>query len=227
MARFSARLLGPGHVLAAGNRHLAIGRFPRGVDALAEDLVARVRRSGIASDPEPDVMAAKWSKLVMNCVNAVYAICDVPVAAARTNPTVAGLINVVWDEAERVLTAAGVAHEPVPPLAIPSAVATAGPSGAALPAAGGETPYYGSTWDDLARRHGKSELPWLNGEIVRLAEQVGMPAPANALLLRIGLDMAERREPPGRHAPAELLALVSEAAQPAPRGAPDARVTQR
>ena len=51
MARFSARLLEPGVVLAAGNRELAFGRYPRGVDAVVEDLVGRVARSGIARPP--------------------------------------------------------------------------------------------------------------------------------------------------------------------------------
>jgi 2-dehydropantoate 2-reductase len=223
VARFSARLLGPGRVFAAGNRQLAFGRYPRGTDALVEGLVAAARRAGIEATAEPEVAAARWTKLVMNCANAVYAICDVPVSAARTDPTVARLINAVWSEAERVLRAAGVAHEPVAPLPLPEAVGLAGSAGAATAATaateaanGGPPPYYGSTWDDLARRRGETELPWLNGEIVRLAERAGLPAPANALLLRIGSQMAERREAPGRHTPEALLAMMGDVGERVP-----------
>lgn len=66
---------------------------------------------------------------------------------------------------------------------------------------------------------GASELPWLNGEIVRLAERAGQAAPANALLLRVGLAMAERRERPGRHSLAALLTMMGDAARPAVAGA--------
>jgi 2-dehydropantoate 2-reductase len=224
MAKFSARLLEPGSVLAAGNRYLEFGRYPRGVDALVEDVVARVRRTGIEAAPTQDVVAAKWSKLVMNCANAVYAICDVPISAVRADPAVARLINLVWEEAEAVLQAAAVTHEPVAPLPIPAATEaaplSASPASSTPPDGVPPPEYYGSSWDDLARRSGKTEAPWLNGEIVRLAAGLGRPAPANTLLLHTLLDMAERREPPGRHTPGALLDRLSRAPTPGGPAAP-------
>jgi 2-dehydropantoate 2-reductase len=270
VARFSARLLEPGVVLAAGNRELEFGRYPAGVDETATALAERARNAGITAQTRDDVMAAKWSKLVMNCANAIYAICNVPVQRARSDPDVARLVNLVWAEAEATLAAAGIAHQPVAPLPLPEPltaepVAPAGggtlatgsagmlagnparereaahvsvraaplspdpsptrgegsvdrradgPVGAAprwMHYAGHAGAYYGSTWDDLARGSGKSELPWLNGEIVRLAERHGVRAPANTYLLRTGMEMAARREPPGRCTPAALLAAVSRA----------------
>jgi 2-dehydropantoate 2-reductase len=231
VARFSARLLEPGVVLAAGNRELEFGRYPARIDEMARRLAERAREAGIVAQTRPDIMAAKWTKLVMNCANAIYAICDVPVQAARSDPDVARLVNLVWAEAETALAAAGVVHEPVAPLPPPPPASPhAAPAGGAEAAggAGGQPAhpgpvspagsgagtvhagaYYGSTWDDLDRRSGKSELPWLNGEIVRLAERNGVPAPVNAWLLRAGAEMAARREPPGRCTPAELLAAVA------------------
>ena len=49
---------------------------------------------------------------------------------------------------------------------------------------------------------------YLNGEIVRLGEQVGKTAPINSELTRIVLDMAQQRESPGRYTPVELYELL-------------------
>ena len=67
---------------------------------------------------------------------------------------------------------------------------------------------YSSTWQSLMRGIGTAESEYLNGEIVRLGEQVGMETPINSALTRIVMDMAGRREPPGRYTPPELCALL-------------------
>jgi 2-dehydropantoate 2-reductase len=67
---------------------------------------------------------------------------------------------------------------------------------------------YSSTWQSLMRGVGTAESEHLNGEIVRLGEQVGMETPINSALTRIVMDMAGQKELPGRYTPAELCALL-------------------
>jgi 2-dehydropantoate 2-reductase len=66
----------------------------------------------------------------------------------------------------------------------------------------------GSTWQSLVRNQGTVETDFLNGEIVRLAVERGIPAPVNQALLRITLEMAANHEKPGKYTPAELLKIL-------------------
>jgi len=65
-----------------------------------------------------------------------------------------------------------------------------------------------STWQSLARQQGTVETDFLNGEIVRLAERLGVQAPVNEMLLRISKEMAVKGELPGKYSPTELRHLV-------------------
>lgn len=198
MARFRGRLVEPGRVYAPGTHHLTFGRYPQGVDDLALEIAGRCAKAGIGTATNADVMRLKWSKLVANCANAVYALANVQVDEVWGNPDLARLINRIWVEAETVLSAAGVAFEPVPPIPLPGAAA----SRRGRP---GAIEFYGSTWDDMALRKGRTEVDWFNGEIVRLGRAAGLPTPLNAFLLHACTDMASRREAPGRYSVAQLL----------------------
>src|SRR5688500_18249466 len=54
---------------------LDIGRYPSGVDDVAESVAAALRASTFESDPQPEIMRAKYAKLLMNLGNAVQAVC--------------------------------------------------------------------------------------------------------------------------------------------------------
>ena len=64
----------------------------------------------------------------------------------------------------------------------------------------------GSTWQSVARRSPTIETDFLTGEIVRLGERVGVPTPANAVLLRRAHEIADSGTGPGTVDPAEVLA---------------------
>lgn len=203
MARFRGRLLEPGRVYAPGTHHLLFGRYPEGTDQLAEEIARRCAAAGIGAATTPDVMPLKWSKLVANCGNAIYAIANVQVDQVWGDADLGRLMNLVWAEAEAVLQAAGIAHEPVPPVPPPGKGPRRSP---------GAIEFYGSTWDDLSLRKGRTEVDWFNGEVVRLGRAVGVPTPLNEFLLRTCEEMAARREAPGRCSVADMLALAEEAA---------------
>jgi 2-dehydropantoate 2-reductase len=193
-----AQYLTPGIVEALGPRALAVGLYPRGRDETAEAVVAAANRAGLSATVNPDVMAAKWTKLIGNLHNAVFALCDLTVAATYDDPDGCALVQRLRDEATAVLRAAGVAHDPIGPV---------GPPGS-LPH--NPVPMYGSTWMDFKRGRPRGETDYFNGEIVRLGRRHRLPTPANAAIVRLARAAVRRRAGPGGHRLAELRALAEE-----------------
>jgi 2-dehydropantoate 2-reductase len=76
----------------------------------------------------------------------------------------------------------------------------------------GRTRGGGSTWQSLHRRAGSVEADYLNGEIVLIGRQHGVPAPVNELLRQTVNTMAATRQAPGTVDPADLLARAKAAA---------------
>ena len=53
---------------------LDLGRYPSGVDDVAETIAEALQRSTFESVPRPDIMRWKYRKLIMNLTNAVEAL---------------------------------------------------------------------------------------------------------------------------------------------------------
>jgi 2-dehydropantoate 2-reductase len=167
-------------------------RPQRGADALAAEIVATATAAGLTATVHDNPMAAKWTKLAMNCHNAVFALCDTTVPDTLNDPDGAALVQMIRDEARAALTAAGIEHEPIADVGPPGSVPV-------MP-----TPMYGSTWMDFKLGRGKHEADSFNGEIVRLGRRHGVPTPANALVLHLTRAAARRCQPPGGLTLAEL-----------------------
>jgi 2-dehydropantoate 2-reductase len=63
-------------------------------------------------------------------------------------------------------------------------------------------------WQDLNHRRGQVEAEYLNGEIVRLGRQYGVPTPYNSLLLELITEMAVARALPGTYTVQQLWERV-------------------
>jgi 2-dehydropantoate 2-reductase len=144
-----------------------------------------------------DVMAWKHRKLISNIANVVDALVDDP-RAARSVVTAADAearavlaaarIPVVDDETEAAARAQGFTVEPVPGLE--------------------DTRLGSSTWQSLSRGTGSVETDYLNGEIVRIAHERGLPAPVNALLARLARTVVRDGRGPGSSSADELVEAV-------------------
>ena len=144
-----------------------------------------------------DVMAWKHRKLISNIANVVDALVDDP-RAARSVVTAADAearavlaaarIPVVDDETEAAARAQGFTVEPVPGLE--------------------DTRLGSSTWQSLSRGTGSLETDYLNGEIVRIAHERGLPAPVNALLARLARTVVRDGRGPGSSSADELVEAV-------------------
>jgi 2-dehydropantoate 2-reductase len=170
---------------------LDIGAFPSGVNATTERVAAAFRSAEFVSEPRGDVMAWKRRKLLMNLGNAVQACCRDDADAER-------LLDLVVEEAERALAAAG--------LSVVSREEDRARRGDILQR--GDLPGRprggGSSWQSLRRGQGSIETDYLNGEVVLLGRLHDVPTPANELLRHTALRMAREGAEPGS-APAQQL----------------------
>lgn len=172
---------------------LHLGRYPTGSDDVAEAVAAAFRASTFIAEAKSDIMRWKYRKLLSNLGNAVDALCG---TAARGS----GIAQRARREGVACLQAAGI-----------SFVADDEQDAAALErrvhprTIGGLERPGGSSWQSLRRKLGTIETDYLNGEIVRLGRQHGVPTPVNALLQYLSQRVARERRPPGSVNPDKIL----------------------
>ena len=174
---------------------LDIGRFPSGIDAMAEAIAARFRSASFDAQARADIMRWKYGKLLLNLGNAIEAICGpgarrgrVAVLTRREGMACleAAGIDFVGEQED---TARRADHLQLGPIA-------------------GHTRPGGSSWQSLRRRVRSIETDYLNGEIVLLGRLLGVPTPVNELLQRLANQMAHDATPPASLTMDELLALL-------------------
>jgi 2-dehydropantoate 2-reductase len=161
----ATEMAGPGHVKHHGRGELVIAPS-RSSEQVAQQLAA----AGVPTQISGNVRGSLWAKLVLNCAyNALSAITQMPYGEVVKGQGVADVIRDVVAECLAVAKAEGVA--------IP------GDTDAAVRGIAETMPtQYSSTAQDLSR--GKpSEIDHLNGYVVRRGEALGVPTPANRVLL--------------------------------------------
>jgi 2-dehydropantoate 2-reductase len=191
-----AAFLEPGVVeayMAPKTGSLDVGRYPEGVDETTESLAAAFAGARFESVARPDVMRFKYGKLLTNLGNAVEAV----IGPGEQGAEVARLAR---EEGAACLRAAGIDA----------------PAGVSLlsriqPIHGHER-LGGSSFQSLRRGTGTIEADYLNGEIVLLGREHGVPTPVNELLRRLANRMAREGLPPGLVTPAEFLATLKSSA---------------
>ncbi len=174
---------------------LDISRFPSGIDDTARSVAEALEASTFVSEPREDVMRWKHRKLIMNLGNAAEAI-------AGPDARFGELGERARAEGEEVFAGAGID--------VVSAAEDAERRGDLLTIrpAGGERWQGGSSWQSLARETGTIEADYLNGEIVLLGREHGVPTPVNELLQRVAGEMARTNAPAGSRTEPEILALL-------------------
>ena len=172
---------------------LHLGCYPSGSNLLAESVAGAFRASTFYAEAKPDIMRWKYRKLLSNLGNAVDALCG---SAARGS----GLAQRARREGLACLDAAGIS-----PVGDDEEDAARLEREVHPRTIGGVERRGGSSWQSLERRLGTIETDYLNGEIVRLGQQVGVPTPVNALLQYLSQRVARERRPPGSVNPDKIL----------------------
>jgi 2-dehydropantoate 2-reductase len=175
---------------------LDLGRYPEGVDAVAEEVAAALSGATFGSQARPDIMRWKYRKLILNLGNAVEAVCGPE--AARSTP----LVRMARAEGEACLQAAGIDA-----VSIDDDRARRGDLFQLRPVSGHER-QGGSSWQSLARGLPTVETDYLTGEIVLLGRLHRVPTPVNELFQRLANRMAAEGRPPGSVAAEDVLARL-------------------
>ncbi len=166
--------------------------------ARATDLARLLDAAGLKVERPRDIRTKQWSKLLMNLNNAVSALSGAP---TRDLLLVSGYRRVaaaVIDEGLGVLRAAGITPArlgPLPPQAFPTILRLPTPlvklfAGAQLKI---DPEARSSMWQDLDKRR-KTEVDYLNGEVVALAERHGVSAPINERIIAMIHEVEARGE---------------------------------
>lgn len=170
-----AQMDAPGLVRHLGRGDLVIGS-PHGLNAGADTagdvqaMAALFARAGVPCVVAPDIDAALWSKLAVNCgLNAVSALGQARYARILDVPAACAVVETAIVETVAVARADGVHLDPQAMIANTWTITAAMPQQSS------------STAQDLER--GKAtEIDALNGFVVRRGAVLGVPTPVNATL---------------------------------------------
>ena len=175
---------------------LHIGRYPSGTGAIATQISADLAGSRFLAPVTAEVMRWKYGKLLANLSNAIEAVCGFRAADAAV------LRRRATAEGAAVLDAAGLAYA-----SDDESAQLRGDRVRILPV-NGSPRAGGSSWQSLTRGTGSIEADFLNGEIVLLGRELGVPVPVNEVLQRLANQAARQRQAPGSITPGEIMALV-------------------
>ena len=206
----------PGVIRIERERGLGLARNLAG-----ERLAQAFRRANLTARLYDDAAAMKWSKVPTNIVaNASSAILEWTAGAVMAHPGLYRLEIEALRETFRVMRRAG--HAPVNLPGVPLRWLARGvflPPWASHPWLGravarGRGDKRPSFHRDLG--HGRSEVSWLNGAVVDHGERLGLPTPANRVLLEVLLERVEGRGEPSawRDRPDRLLERARRAGVP-------------
>jgi 2-dehydropantoate 2-reductase len=208
MVEFNVARVAPGTY-----RRTTSGRlmFERGDDSAR--LVAACLAAGIASEQRDDIRAVQWAKLVLNLNNAINALSNVPLARELAQRDYRRVLAAAQREALTVLAAASEPIAKLSPLPmrwlprileLPDWLFTV----IAKRVVAVDPTARSSMWDDFQVGR-PTEVDYLQGEVVSLAERIGRTAPVNATLARLvhAAEAGGKRELAAR----ELLEAVSSA----------------
>lgn len=174
---------------------LDLGRYPSGLDEVASEVANAIASSTFESICRPDIMRWKYTKLLMNLLNAVEAVCGPEARSGR-------LAEMTRLEGVAVLGAAGI------DFASEEEDRERRRGRMKLGPVRDSQWRGGSSWQSLQRSTGSIEADFLNGEIVLLGRMNAVPTPVNETLQRLAVLLAEKRAVPGSMSEEDVIAEV-------------------
>lgn len=155
----------------------------------ARGLFRALGAAGLETELRADLAPDQWTKLMVNLNNAVSALSGAPTRQLLLSPGYRRIVAAVVQEALEILRVAGIRParlRKVPIGLMPRILRLPTPLVRLVTRAQMKVDpeARSSMWEDLTRRR-TTEVDFLNGEILRLARQVGAEAPINARIVRL------------------------------------------
>lgn len=173
--------------------------------------------AGLPLAQRSDFVAVQWGKLLLNLNNPINALSGLPLRTQLSDRDYRRCLALLIDEALRALDAAGIAPAQigkVPPTRLPRLMRLPNWLFTRVAAAAlrMDPTARSSMWEDLQAGR-RTEVDYLNGAVVALAEKAGLDAPANRRIVALVHD-AEQGRAAGMKGK-ELLAALHVQAAPA------------
>jgi 2-dehydropantoate 2-reductase len=198
--------LEPGVIEAQGapmSGLLPVGRYPDGADETARKVAADLAGSAFLAPVTAEIMRYKYRKLLSNLLNAVEALCGPASGEGEHTAVAAELRTRARNEGKAVLNAAGIAY------AAAAEIEEMRGDQVRIEPVRGALRSGGSSWQSLTRATGSIEADYLNGEIVLLGREHGLPTPVNEMLQRLANQFARQRRAPGSITAEEMAILTA------------------
>ncbi|TQV82416.1 2-dehydropantoate 2-reductase [Exilibacterium tricleocarpae] len=194
-----------GHFHCGTEGNLAL----QGHQGLEAPLVTALATAELPTDVYTNISSVQWSKLIMNLSNAINALAGVPLLEQLNNRRYRRVMAACIREALRTARAAGIKPArtgKVIPALLPGILSL--PTWAFRKVAAGilaiDPNARSSMYDDLHRKR-KTEIDFLNGEVVRLAQQLQLETPVNESIVAL-IKQAEQAQSGSPKITAEELA---------------------
>lgn len=188
LALFATSYLSPGRVTVTAALPIVLGGAP-GTDARIVERFASLLRDVLPVETVDDLEGAQWTKLLINHVNALPAITGLSVQQTVADPILRRVLAASLRETVRVAHRIGIRFaglHGIPGWVLPwlgrGPLALAALLPRVLANRMGDVPNPGSTLQSI-RRGQLTEIDFLNGAVVRVAREHGLPAPLNAALV--------------------------------------------
>lgn len=166
-----ATLLEAGHIKHAGRGETVIGRIDGKIPVELRSIREIFNKSGFETRISRDIKGLLWSKLIINTgINALAAITRLPNGKLVEFPGTRRILRDAVSEATRVAKRKRIKLIYDDPLAKVEAVAEATSANIC------------SMLQDVLREK-RTEIDFINGVIVRQAQELGIPVPVNSLLV--------------------------------------------
>jgi 2-dehydropantoate 2-reductase len=209
-----ATYLKPGSVTYSSRGVLVLGATFGPIDERTRTIAA-VLAKAVPTHLSANIAGAHWTKLIVNENNALPAVTGLSIQEVNRRPALSRLSVLLMREAAETIEAAGIELASLPGLPAPALKATlrmpmplASRLLRLLSRSLGTTPALGSTLQSL-RRGEKTEIDYLNGEVVALGRTTGRPTPYNAAVV----ELVHRVEATGKFLTAEEVTAATDRRQ--------------
>ena len=171
VAQISASITAPGVIQQVGTfMRMIFGEFDGTRSKRAEEFLALCLKAGFDATLSDQILTELWMKFILLATNAgITAATRQPIGKLRDDPDLRPIMLAALREVFEVGRAKGI---PLPPDAVEKIVDFIGHAPPTMKA---------SMALDLERGN-RLELPWLNGKVVQLGRQLGVPTPTHGMM---------------------------------------------
>ena len=174
VAQISASIVAPGVIQQVGTfMRMVFGELDGTRSKRAEDFLALCLKAGFDATLSDQILTELWMKFILLATNAgITAATRRPIGELRDDPDIRPVMLAALREVFEVGKAKGV---PLPADAVDKTLAFMDHAPPAMKA---------SMALDLERGN-RLELPWLNGKVVELGRQLGVPTPTHSMMYAV------------------------------------------